>query len=165
MNLLSDYADIGYIHYRSVLNFGQRISAASLSIFSACQWISTLNRWLERNAHKQRANVNGVGRDWNVGSLILVDLPMWRNEDRQSESYRNVSRVAVNHRCTFHVEKFYCNMFRLMYKTPSSGWQGTKGKLSGKTLSRGTIGKLSCRTPHLKVLKGSYQVKLCHEVL
>jgi len=30
---------------------------------SACQWISTLNRWLERNVHKQWANVNGVGRD------------------------------------------------------------------------------------------------------
>jgi hypothetical protein len=45
------------------MNFGQRIATASLSIFSACQWISTLNRWLERNAHKQRENVNGLGGD------------------------------------------------------------------------------------------------------
>jgi len=63
---------------------------------SACQWISTLNRWLERNVHKQWANVNGVGRDWNVGSLILVDVPMWRDEDRQSERYTNVVKGTVN---------------------------------------------------------------------
>jgi hypothetical protein len=29
---------------------------------SACQWISTLNRWLERNAHKQHENVDGIVR-------------------------------------------------------------------------------------------------------
>jgi len=89
---------------------------------SACQWISTLNPWLERNAHKQRVNVNGVGREWNVGSLIWVDLPMWRNEDRRSESYINVVKVAINHNSTFNAETFYCNMFRLMYEKSSSGW-------------------------------------------
>lgn len=136
MNLLLDYAYIGYIHYRSVLNFGQQISTANLSIFSACQWISTLNRWLERNAHKQRANVNGVGRNWNVGSLILVELPVWRNEDRPSESCTNVVKVAISLSCTSYVEKFYCNMFRLMDRKPSSGWQGTKRKLSCRTLCR-----------------------------
>jgi len=114
---------------------------------SACQWISTLNRWLERNAHKQRANVNGVGRDWNVGSLILVELPVWRNEDRQSESYTSVVKVAISQNSAFQAEKFYCKMFRLMYKKPSSGWQGP-------------VGKLWCRTPCHEVLKGSYQAEL-----
>ena len=106
------------------------------SHLSACQWISTLKRWLECSAHKQRANVNGMGRDWHVGSLILIDLPVWRNEDRHSESYRNVVKVAIIHNSTFHAEKFYCNMFRLMYKKPSSGWQCTKRKLLCRTLCR-----------------------------
>jgi hypothetical protein len=35
----------------------------------------------------------------------------------------------MNHSKSFYVEMFYSNMFRLMYKQPSSGWKGTKEKL------------------------------------
>ena len=34
----------------------------------------------------------------------------------------------------FHVVKFYCNMFQLMYRQPSLDWQSTKEKLSRRTL-------------------------------
>jgi len=38
-----------------------------------------------------------------------------------------VGLLAVNHN-SFHAVKFYCDMFRLIYKDPSSRWQGTKQK-------------------------------------
>lgn len=174
MNLLLDYAYIGYIHYRSVLNFGQQISTANLSIFSACQWISTLNRWLERNAHKQRANVNGVGRNWNVGSLILVELPVWRNEDRPSESCTNVVKVATVTAAPLMLKSFTATCFGLWTGSHRQAGRVLKESyhvelfvaryyrqaIMQNSLSQGTKEKLSGRSPFLKVLQGRYQVEL-----
>ena len=38
-----------------------------------------------------------------------------------SKNYTNVGKVVFSHNNTFYVKKFYCNVFRLMYKEPSSG--------------------------------------------
>jgi len=38
-----------------------------------------------------------------------------------SKNDTNIGKVAFSHNNTFYVKKFYCNIFQLMYKEPSSG--------------------------------------------
>jgi len=56
--------------------------------------------------------------------------------EQRWENKHFVRKEVVNHNRSFCVENFCCNMFWLMYKDPSSGWQGTRETLS-------------CRTPYI----------------
>jgi hypothetical protein len=46
--------------------------------------------------------------------IFKEDIPLWWR-------YTNARKEVVNHNNSFYVEKFYRNMFRLMYKEPSRG--------------------------------------------
>jgi hypothetical protein len=57
--------------------------------------------------------------------FLISSFPNSTHSVVLSVSYStNVGKVTVNHN-SFYVETFYCNMFRLMYKEPSSCWQGS----------------------------------------
>jgi hypothetical protein len=53
------------------------------------------------------------GRFYLYHSYFEVGHPLWLR-------YRSVGKVAVSHN-SLYIDRFYCNMFRLLYKEPSSG--------------------------------------------